>query len=131
MSVTERVAYLKGLFDGLEMDTTKKEGKVFAGILEVLEELANTVSDLETQNRELMDEMDDLYEDFAAMHEDFMTDDEAMSEDEDEELYQVICPTCAEIIYLDDVLLEQGSMVCGSCGEDLEFDISDLSDDEK
>lgn len=132
MTVTERVAYLKGLFEGLEIDTEKKEGKVLKGMLDTLEELARTVCDLEQQNAELMDELDDIYEDLSVSEENFFKDDELddVFPETDEELYQVICPTCGEVIYLDDDLLQEGSIECSACGEELEFDLSDLDEEE-
>lgn len=130
MTVTERVAYLKGLFEGLDIDTEKKEGKILAGMLDVLEEMAVAVTDLEQQNAELLNELDDIYEDLSAIEEEFIGDtDDMVQEDadaEEDDLYQVICPTCGETIYLGDEMLQEGSIVCASCGEELEFDLSDL-----
>lgn len=135
MTVTERVAYLKGLFDGLELDTEKKEGKMLKGILDALEDIAGSVVDLEQQNAELMDELDDVYEELSAIEEDFLdedfdSDDDDLQLDEDEDLYQIICPTCSEVIYLDQEMLDEGETQCPACGEELEFDLSDLDEDE-
>ena len=40
MEIMEKVAYLKGLVEGMEIDTGKKEGKILAAIIDVLEELS-------------------------------------------------------------------------------------------
>ena len=71
MTVMERVAYLKGLYEGLDIDTDKKEGKLLAGMLSAMEELAEAVTDLKQQNEELLDELDDVYEEISAIAEDF------------------------------------------------------------
>ncbi len=135
MTVTERVAYLKGLYEGLGIDGTKKEGKVLTGVLETLEELAANVVALEAQNAELMDELDDVHEELSAVQETLL---EQHSEDwpmhyedaeDDEELYQVVCPTCGETIYIDEDTLEEGAIRCAACGESLEFDLSALDAD--
>ena len=76
MTVTERVAYLKGLFEGLEIDTEKKEGKLLSGMLSALDELAEAVTTLKQQNEELLDELDDVYEELSAITEDFLLDDD-------------------------------------------------------
>ncbi len=128
MTVTEHVAYLRGLLEGMELDAGKKEGKLWKALLSVLEELAESVSDLEERNAELTEEVEDLYEELSAVEEDFLGDEELS--DEEEALYQVICPTCNEVIYMDDELLSEGSTVCPACGEELEFDLSDLTDEE-
>ena len=43
----------------------------------------------------------------------------------DDELYEVECPNCHDIIYVDDKMLEDESMTCPNCGTDLEFDLED------
>lgn len=129
MTVIERVVYLKGLIEGMELNTDKKEGKLWAATLAVMEELADNVVELQQQNAELSDELDELYEELSAIEEDFLEDEEDVPEIEDS-LYQVICPTCDEVIYMDDELLEKGSTKCPACGEELEFDLSELEEDE-
>ena len=42
MELLEKVAYLKGLMSGLELEADKKETKVFNAILDVLDDLAST-----------------------------------------------------------------------------------------
>ena len=58
------------------------------------------------------------------------TEDE-IAPDPDQDLYQVVCPTCGEIIYLDQDMLGAGSIVCNACGEELEFDLSELDNEEE
>lgn len=132
MTVTEHVAYLKGLAEGLEIDPSNKEGKLLAGMLNALESLADAVIDLQQQNEELMAELDDVYEEVSTLTEDFLAEDEDVEEApvDDEDLYQVVCPTCGEIIYLDEEMLNEGSITCHACGEDLEFDKSTLDSEE-
>lgn len=137
MTVTERVAYLKGLFEGLEIDTDKKEGKILKGVLEVLDDLALTVSDLEDENAALTDEIEEIYEELESIEDDLYEDededkcdcDECDDDDDyefdpNEELYQVVCPTCEEEIFVDEGTLAEGSIKCPACGEELEFDMS-------
>lgn len=133
MTVTERVAYLKGLFEGLGMDGDKKEGKLLKGMLDTLEELAATVTDLEQQNAELADDLDDVYEELSSVQEELWgenEEDDDLDFDPEEELYQVVCPTCSETLFIDDGTLSEGSIQCPACGEELEFDLSELYDDE-
>ena len=46
MTLTEKVAYLKGLVDGLGVDETSKEGRIIKAIVDVLDDMALTVADL-------------------------------------------------------------------------------------
>lgn len=131
MTVTEHVAYLKGLAEGLEIGSENKEGKLLAGMLNALESLADAVVDMQQQNEELMAELDDVYEEMSALTESFLAEDEETEDAaDDEDLYQVVCPTCGEIIYLDSEMLDEGSIACHACGEELEFDKSALDTDD-
>ena len=131
MTVTEQVAYLKGLAEGLEIDGGKKEGKLLLGMLNALEGIAEAVIDLQQQNEQLAAELDDVYEELTALTEDIVADDDALEiSDEENDYYQVICPTCGEIIYLDDMQLAEGSIICHACGEELEFDKSSLDSED-
>ena len=47
MTLSERTAYLKGLMEGMKIDTESNEGKLFKAIIETLDDMALTVSDME------------------------------------------------------------------------------------
>ena len=55
MSVSEQVAYLRGLMDGLEIDEDSKEGKLFAAIVDTLDDIATELSDMEEEMEDLND----------------------------------------------------------------------------
>ncbi len=40
------------------------------------------------------------------------------------------CPECEEEVYFDESVLEDGEVICPNCGAKLEFDLSDLANDE-
>lgn len=133
MTVTERVAYVKGLFEGLDLDCEKKEGKVLKAMLEVMDDLAQNVADLQHQNQELRAQLDDVFCDVSSLMDEMPQDDDfdiAYGEDDGEPMYQVVCPTCGENLYLDDAMLDEGSIACPACGEELEFDLSALESDD-
>ncbi len=128
MSMVESVAYLKGLAEGLDIDATKKEGKLLSAIIDVLGEMRTTITDLE----EICDELDELVdiidEDLGSVEEDLYNDDDDDDDDyemEDEELYEVTCPNCNNIVYLDEEMIIGGEIDCPECGQKLEFDLDD------
>ena len=43
MEISEKVAYLKGLAEGLNLDTESKEGKLIAAIIDVLDDMAEKI----------------------------------------------------------------------------------------
>ena len=53
MEITEKVAYLKGLAEGMELDTEKKEGKLLAAIIDVLDDIALEIADMKADQEEL------------------------------------------------------------------------------
>ena len=65
MELLEKVAYLKGLMSGLELEADKKETKVFNAILDVLDDLASTVTDMQEETDEMCELIDVLDEDLG------------------------------------------------------------------
>ena len=145
MTISEKSAYLKGLMDGLKLNTESDEGKMIAAIVDLLGDVAKRVTDIEETTIAISDELDEIEEDLDAI-EDFIMDDEDEDWDEDFEdedwdedeefeegfdfgdedsiIYEVEC-ACGEIINFDEDVLEQGSMLCPNCGETLEFSFDD------
>lgn len=145
MNITEKVAYLKGLMDGLEIDKNTKEGKLFAAIADVLEDIALTVADN-------CDQIDAIDEDLENLEEfvyegDFLEDwDEDEDEycdgicdgcdgcddfDEDEYEYEIECSNCHETIFIDESAFEEGkTFECPNCGTILEA-YTELDEDDE
>ena len=132
MTVTERVAYVRGLFEGFEVNVDKKEGRLFKEIIDLLEDMALSITDLEEENEALQEVIDamieDIYDDDDSYDEEDVEPDD-MAYDPDSELFEVVCPSCGEEIYVDEAALSQGSIACPACGEELEFDMSALDGD--
>ena len=129
MTVTEKVAYLKGLAEGMKMDDSTNEGKLLLAIIDTLDDIALTVSDMEDSMTELAAQVDEIDDDLGAVEEDlYCDDDDCDCDDDDEALYEVECPKCGDIICLDEDMLDEGEVVCPNCGEKLEFDFEDGCD---
>lgn len=127
MTVTEKVAYLKGLIEGLGIDEGSKEGRIIKAIVEVLDDVALTVTDLEDGLSEISEQVDAIDEDLEDIEKDFYGDDDDDDDDDDEDdddadYYEVTCPKCGEKVCLDDELLSDGEINCPKCGEKLELD---------
>lgn len=143
MRVSEKVMYLKGLLAGLDVNEGK-EGKIYAAIVDALNEIAISISDLEEAFNEISEQVDEIDESLNLVEEDLYgeeqenEDDDSFEDEEDdelfdpeEEIYEVICPTCGDKIYLDQSMMEEGSMLCPNCGESLEFDFEEESQDQE
>ena len=136
MEITEKVAYLKGLAEGMELDTDKKESKLLSAIIDVLEDIALELEDIEDEQAELSEGLDAVSDDLEdvedVVFEDWDEDDDEYEEDEldeDEDCYATTCPTCEETIYFDESVLADGEVICPNCGEKLEFDLSSLEEE--
>ena len=141
MEITEKVAYLKGLAEGMELDTGKKEGKLLSAIIDVLEDIALELQDIQDEQAELAEGLDAVSDDLEDVEDAVFGDDEDDDEDEegeyyeddlgeDEDCYATTCPTCEETIYFDESVLEDGEVICPNCGEKLAFDTSSLEEEE-
>ena len=124
MGISEKVAYLKGLMEGMKFDTETNEGKLFAAIIDVLDDIAFEIEDLTDEVMELEDGVDVISDDLADV-EDLVYEDE----DEEKECFATTCPECEEEIFFDETLLEDGEVICPNCGAKLEFDLSDLANE--
>ena len=85
MTLSEKSAYLKGLMDGLKLDTDKNEGKLIAAIIDMLSDVAENVADLEDVVDCISDELDCIEEDLDNIDDYLMDDDDDEYDDEYDE----------------------------------------------
>ena len=129
MTISEKVAYLKGLAEGLNIDTDKsKEGKLINVMIGILEEIGLAIEDLEENDLDLGEEIDVLSDDLADV-EDIVFEDEDEDEDDEEEFdddwFEVECPSCDEVLVVDEDALEEGYIKCPNCGTEYSLDLTD------
>ena len=151
MTISEKSAYLKGLMDGMKLNTESDEGKMIAAIVDLLGDMTRKITDIEDTTIAISDELDEIEEDLDAI-EDFIMDDEDDYDEEDDDedewdeddeyeegfdfgdedstIYEVEC-ACGEIINFDEETLESGSIVCPNCGETLEFSLEEDDENEE
>lgn len=126
MTVTEKVAYLKGLMEGLDFQADTKEGKIIKLMADILEDLAEEVISVQ-------DDIDDINEYLEAMDEDLTNvEDELFGEcedddcccchgdddDEEEDCYEVTCPHCGNNICFEE-MPEDKTFPCPACSKDI------------
>ena len=56
MTISEKSAYLKGLMDGLKLDTETNEGKMIAAIVDLLGDMSKRMVDIEDTTIAISDE---------------------------------------------------------------------------
>ncbi len=140
MTNSERASYIRGLMDGLGLDPEAKETKIFNAMVELLDDLAVSVEELEDEYAELGQQVDEIDEDLGSLESEYygLEDDECCGcgcghhhHDDDDMTFEVTCPSCGDTIQLDDSMLDEGQIVCPGCGEHLEFDFDDEEEDDE
>lgn len=139
MTASEKVAYLKGLAEGLGVDGASKEGKLMLAVIDALESMAVDAEVLEAKCADLADSIDDIGEDMAYLEDLCLADLDDEDDDEcsgccgcdDEQEYEVTCPQCGEVITLFEDDLDFGSIRCPSCDAELEFDFDEDDEDDE
>ena len=129
MTISEKVAYLKGLAEGLDLDTAKsKEGKLISVMIGILEEIGLSIEDLEENTQALGEEIDVLSDDLSDVEDVVFDEDEDEDEDDedyDDDWFEVECPTCEEPLVIDDKALADGMIQCPNCHDKFALDLSD------
>ena len=140
MTISEKVAYLKGLADGMELDKeASKESKLIGKIIDILEDVGLSVEDLESEVEDLGDALDVLSEDVEdlemVVYEEWEENDDDIApfpSRTDDDFFEVECPSCSASIVIDENALDAGEVTCPNCGDKfaLGFDKNDLTDND-
>lgn len=137
MNLTEKISYIKGLAEGLNLDESKPEVKVINAIVELLDDMAYSVSDMEELYDDLSAQVDEIDQDLADVESEIYDDEDDDDdcdccdfEDEDNPFYEVTCGACGQKLNVSEDVLLEGEIECPNCGELLEFDFSDLFDED-
>lgn len=136
--LVEKVSYLRGLAEGMQIDEKTNEGKMIAKILDVLEELSSNFEDMSDEVLETESRIDDLEECMDSLCDELDgecsccgeedDDDDFFDELDDEDLedldfYEILCPHCHEKVYFDEDMIENDNLVCPNCREEIKIEI--------
>ncbi len=135
MSAGERIAYLKGLVEGLNPDDVEAR-KIYSGIIEALEGLAMEMGEQAGLVEEQQEMLDELSEYCAQLEDDLFDLEEQVrgeepeegpigeyfesDEDEEEDLFATAtCPDCGYTFYFQPDEYEPGEeLQCPGCGRE-------------
>ena len=104
-NLSDRVSYLKGLAEGLKLDTEKNEGKLIEKILELLGDLTKELEQMKEDQDDLNSYVEAIDNDLGDLEDTVLGDEEDEDEDfmdgEDEDdgddnLVEYTCPHCGE-----------------------------------
>ena len=133
MTISEKVAYIQGMFDGMGLDKSESgEAKVLAEVLDVLREVGDQLDTVDATLDEFGEEIDAISDDLADVEAIVGEDDEddcccahdlGCDDDlDDEDFFEVDCPNCGESLVIDDEVLEAGVMDWPKWGQKLALD---------
>ena len=137
----EKVAYLKGLAEGLGVTAETEKGKLMLAMIDTLEAFAKQAEETEEALHELQEVVDELDSDVGDLEEALLSeaededDDEEEDEDDDEEeegLIEYECPHCGTVIFFDEEAFDmEQEHLCPNCNRKVfEEDENDGDDDE-
>lgn len=105
-NLSERVSYLKGLAEGLKLDTEKNEGKLIEKILEVLSDITAEIASVREDHDDLSSYVEAIDNDLSDLEDAVLEGDDEMDEDEedgeedgeegDDSVVEYTCPHCGE-----------------------------------
>ena len=124
--ISERVAFIKGLAEGMKIDDSTNEGKLLNAMIDVLDDISLAIEDIEEIQDEMGEQVDGIDEDLAEL-------EKIMYDEEDElDFEEIECPYCGEEIEVDlDMIDEDAEAIeCPHCHEKIELDWDCDCDDE-
>ncbi|MFZ5943383.1 MAG: CD1247 N-terminal domain-containing protein [Bacillota bacterium] len=140
--IHNKISYLQGLAEGLNLDASTKEGKILVHIIGILDDMADSLREAEDAHLELESYVESIDEDLYQLEDDFYEDEDDDDEDdydddEDEEEYmEVECPKCHDLVYFETDVLDSGDEIievsCPNCDEVVfRTDYDEIDDDEE
>lgn len=133
MTIAEKVSYIKGLAEGLKLNTETSEGKILSAIIDVLGDIAINIEDIDSDLADLTDVVNDVEDSLIDLEDTVYDEDPDYNGevDDEEDIYEITCPDCGETITADFDVIADGGIRCPNCGAELEFDLSALDSDEE
>lgn len=118
--ISEKVAYLDGLADGIGIEDDK-QGKLLRGIIDALGAIAEELEEQSEAYDDLSDCVDEIYEELDAIDCELYGDED----EEDNGFMEIVCPSCGETIYFDEDMLDsEDGLICPAGNEPVDIQIS-------
>lgn len=132
MDLNAKAAYIRGLMTGMEFDPESKNGKIIAAMMDLLEEMAATVTEHDDALDQVYEDVDNLDEDLTDLINIVFDVDDEEDEDEDEDgdaTYEVTCPNCGAVSTVGEDELLNNELVCPNCGAAFGIELTDEDED--
>ncbi len=152
MTLSEKVAYLKGVAEGLSFDPEDSaEGKLISIMMDILEHIALNQEEIDDSVQSLSAQLDDI-EDSMCLLEDCIYDEdededwddeddwdddedddaeEALAALEEDGFFELECPTCGDTLVVDKEVLASGTLTCPGCDQSFEIALECEEEDDE
>ena len=113
--ISDKVSYLQGLSEGLNISDGNPQGKIITGILGVLDDISGVLVNMRSELnivREYIESIDDdlfeleenLHRDVIELRCDNCGEELCFDTDliEDDDVIEIICPRCNEVVFVND-----------------------------
>ncbi len=140
--LSKKVAYLKGLAEGLGVSSDDAQGKLMLALIQTLEAVAEENEALNERIEELAEYVDEIDSDVGAIEgvlfdaaddedDEYFDDDDEDEEELDGELIEYECPHCGTVVFFDEEAFDmEEDHLCPNCNRKV-FDEEDEEDDDE
>jgi len=133
MTISEKVAYIKGLAEGMKIDDSTNEGKLTLAMLDVLKDISHDLEDIDETLDDMAEIVGDIEEIVCELEDEVFGDGEYddYDFDDDDDLYEIVCSNCDNTVAIDMSVLEDGAFNCPNCGEKIKIGVDFINNEEE
>ena len=127
----EKVAYLKGLAEGMRLDAESDQGKLLLAMIDAMEAFASGQEETCAQLDELQQYVEEIDSDVSDLEEALFSEDEDDEDDEDGDgMIEYECPHCGTVVFFDEEAFDmEEKHLCPNCHRSI-FDDEDSFDED-
>ncbi|ABZ82891.1 conserved hypothetical protein [Heliomicrobium modesticaldum Ice1] len=110
----QRISYLQGLAEGMNVGTSSREGRLLTEMLQVLGDMADSIDTVKAEQERLDEIVESMDDDLFQLEQDIYEDDD----EDDDDIVEIACPSCQENVSFDAKLLDDDDyleVTCPSC----------------
>ncbi len=154
MDLKEKASYVKGLLEGLNLDYKNESNKILKILVDIIQDMAEKVQEIESVSYENSALIDELDEDLANVEKNLYNENaknncknkgnkskcncsslEGHNQDNsyNDKLneyaeYEISCPNCKRVVELTEELFngDEEDIICPECGEKINFEFKDF-----
>ncbi len=114
--IGEKVAYLKGLAEGLGVNAETEQGRLMLAMIDTMEALAGKCEETDERVSELSEYVEEIDSDVSDLEEVLFSEDEDDDDEDGDGLIEYECPHCGTVIFFDEDAFDmEEEHLCPNC----------------